>query len=211
MKWNDLLNLVAEEPVFDSALLMAGKVSRAQIQTQLTRWTRTGKILKLRKGLYVLAEPYGKTSPHPFLTANRLKQASYVSLQSALSHYGLIPEHVPVVTSVTTGRPERISTPLGRFSFRHIKPFLFNGYQSVQVQHDQSVFLGTPEKSLLDLVYLTPGGDSPNYLQELRLQHLDRLNLDALGRFAGRTGSRKLQRAAKRIIKLAASEKYEEL
>jgi len=48
---------------------------------------------------------YYKVKPHPFVVANRMVRGSYVSCQSALAHYGLIPEHVPVVTSITTARP----------------------------------------------------------------------------------------------------------
>jgi len=51
-----------------------------------------------------------------------------VSLQSALSHHGLIPEFVPVTTSVTTGRPEELEAPLGRFMHCHVKTKAFFGY-----------------------------------------------------------------------------------
>ena len=56
----------------------------------------------------MLGKPIGRVSAHPFVVANALKKASYVSLQSALSHYGMIPEYVPVTTSVTTRRPEEV-------------------------------------------------------------------------------------------------------
>ena len=56
-------------------------------------------------------------------------RASYVSLQAALAYYGLIPEYVPVVTSVTTARPGRWETPLGVYEFCHVKTDLLFGYQ----------------------------------------------------------------------------------
>lgn len=66
--------------------------------------------------------PYRKTEPHPFLVANRLVRGSYVSLHSALAHHGLIPEHVPVITSLTTGRPQQRENPFGSFEYHHCPP-----------------------------------------------------------------------------------------
>lgn len=86
-------------------------------------------------------------------------RGSYISLQSALAHYGLIPEGTPVVTSDTTTRPGAWKTPLGDFDFRRIKVELFFGYQLVDVAPGQGAFIATPKKALLDLIYLQPGGD----------------------------------------------------
>jgi len=211
MKWNNLLHFVSDEPVFTSAILMAGDVSPIDIRLQLARWVKGGKLIQLRRGIYMLASPYRKVSPHPFLLANRLKKASYVSLQSALANYGMIPEYVPVITSVTTGRPETLTTPAGTFVFKHIRKSLFNGYRQVEVGPNQPAFLAGPEKSLLDLIYLTPQADSLEFLQELRLQNLEQLNLESLIRIAEATGSPKLARAARRIARLGQEENYEEV
>jgi len=67
----------------------------------------------------------------------------------------------------------------------------------------QKAFLATPEKALLDLIYLHPGADSPAYLAELRLQHLERLDLDELLRLAEGSGRPKLKRAATVVVELA--------
>ena len=211
MKWGEFLRIVSGEPVFTSTVLMAGNVSAEDIRRQLARWVRAGKIVPLRRGLYSLAPPYRKTDPHPFLVANAMKSASYVSLQSALAFYGLIPEYTPVVTSVTTGRPEHIETGLGAFSFSHVKKSWFTGYRRVEVAPGQPVFLATPEKSLLDLVYLTPQADRMEYLRELRLQNLEQLDIQALMDIARSSGRPKLIRAAIRIRKLADEDQYEEL
>jgi predicted transcriptional regulator of viral defense system len=157
MKWEELLRQVADEPVFRTGFLAGSGESLLALRLQLSRWVKTGKLLQLAKGLYALAEPYRKRTPHPFVLANAMKKASYVSLQSALGHFGMIPEHVPTVTSVTTRRPARVETPLGRFLFRHVKKSWFCGYQQVDLGSGQRAFVATPEKALLDLVYLTPG------------------------------------------------------
>ena len=145
--------------------------------------------------------------------ANRLVGGSYVSLQSALGYYHLIPEHVAAVTSITTQRPGEWDTPLGTYLYRHIQPDLFYGYQRVRVPDDQQAFIASPAKALLDLVHLEPGGDSPEYLAALRLQNLDQLDVDALHELAQRSGKPKLLRAAGAITGLIEeeSEGYERL
>ncbi len=207
MKWPDLLHLVANEPVFNSSLLLTGNVSPGDIRKQLSRWVRTGRLMQIRRGLYVLADPFRKASPHPFLIANRIQKSSYISLQSALSYYNMIPEYVPVVTSVTTGRPERLNTPLGSFIFKHVATEWFSAYRNIDLGDRQNAFIATPEKALLDLVYLTPGAQNLSYLKELRLENLDRLNDNILMILAEMQGGKKLMEAVKNILKLKNREK----
>ena len=118
---------------------------------------------------------------------------SYVSLQSALAFYGLIPDVVPATTGITTVRPGRWETPLGLFTFRHVQADLFFGYRQTDLGSGQQAFVATPEKALLDLVYLEPEGDTPAYLRELRLQNLERLDPQ---RSAGRCGPQRPSQAA---------------
>ncbi len=196
MKISELLDLVGSRPAFESSLLLAGDMNPAYLQRQLSGWVEEGKLIQLRRGLYVLAPAYRKTDPHPFLLANLIRRGSYVSLQSRLEHAGLIPEHVPVTTSVWTGRPGEVRTPLGRFAYRHIKPDLLYGYAPEVVSEQQEALLAGPEKALLDLVHLTPGGDAPAFLKELRLEEIGRLSPEDLQGLARRAGSPKLERAA---------------
>lgn len=212
MNFNALLDVVGEEPVFDSNLLLAGKVDPASVRLQLSRWVNNGRVQRLRRGVYAIAPPYRKVTPHPFLVANRLQRASYVSLQSALAFHGMIPEVLHIVTSVTAGRPERLETPLGVFEFRHVRPGLLTGYQMTDMGGQQA-FVATPGKALLDLIYLTPGGASEGYLRGLRLQNLDHLDLDRLNEQAEVFGSPKMRTATRRISRLAQEEmqEYEEL
>lgn len=202
MKWEKLLQIVGKEPVFHSSLLMAGSVNPIDLGRQLSRWVNSGNLIQLRRGLYALSERYQKTPPHPFLVANRLKRASYVSLQSALEYYGLIPEYVPSVTSITTGRPGILSNPLGTYIYRHVKNGLLFGYQIIDLGDQQTAFIALPEKALLDLLYLTPNSDNPDYLRELRLQNIKNLNLRLLSELAAQSESPKLLRITRRILTL---------
>jgi hypothetical protein len=209
MKFRELVDIVGDEPIFETGLLLVGNVDPVDVRRQLSRWAQAGRLYQLRRGLYALAPPFQKVKSHPFMIANRLVRSSYVSCQSALAHYQLIPEYVPVVTSVTTGRPGRWDTALGSFVFRHIKIDLLYDYRLTDLGGGQRALVATPEKALLDLIHLQTGGDAPSYLQELRLQNLDSLDVDALQQQAERANSPKLRRAAQCVMALARAEALE--
>lgn len=209
MEWQTLLSIVGDAPVFETSLLLAGEVDAANVRRQLSRWTKAGQLYQLRRGVYALAPPYQKVKPHPFVVANALVRGSYVSLQAALAHYGLIPEYTPVVTSVTTGRPGQWQTPLGDYVFRHVKHSWLRGYRQLALGQGQRAFVATPEKALLDLIYLEPGGDSLAYLEGLRLQNLEQLDQAALVGLAIESGKPKLRRAAHTIASVAQAQESE--
>ena len=208
MDFEYLLELVGDEPVFETTLLLAGKVNPNVVRLQLSRWKKSGRVYQLRRGLYALAPPYQKVKPHPFLIANRMQRASYISNQTALAFYGLIPDTVYITSSVTVGRPERLETPLGVFEFRHIKSELLRGYRMTDLGNQQAL-VATPEKALLDLVYLQPGGGTSEFLRELRLQNMERLDLEALRLQADAFNSPKIHRALSAITRLTQSESQE--
>ncbi|GAP17327.1 type IV toxin-antitoxin system AbiEi family antitoxin domain-containing protein [Levilinea saccharolytica] len=212
MKFSALLKLVGDDPIFTSSLLLSGDVNPRLIRIQLSRWVKAGKICRIRRGLYAIAPPFQKQLPHPFRVANFLQKASYVSLQSTLSFYGLIPEVMNITTSVSTNRPERLETALGTFEFRHIKRELLFGYQMIDLG-GQSAFVADPEKALLDLVYFQPGGDLWTYLKELRLQNLEKLDPEYLTQLSKKYNTRKMQNAANLLLQLISrdSEEFEDL
>lgn len=205
MRWPQLDHIVSDQPLFESSLLLAGDLTPHQVQRQLSDWTRAEKVIQLRRGLYALPD----RNPHPFTVANHLVPGSYVSLQMALSYYHLIPEHVAAVTSVTTRRPRSYENKFGRFTYRHIAPALFYGIVYRFIVDEESAFIATPEKALLDLIHFRPGGDSMAYVESLRLQNLEILDLERLRCFAKGSGKPKLLRAAG-VIEAIASRETEE-
>lgn len=212
MKFDSLLSLVGDQPLFETGLLLAGNVDPDHVRRQLSRWVRSGRVRQFRRGLYTLAPPYQNIAPHPFLIANALVPGSYVSGQSALAFYGLIPEYTPGTTSVTMLRPAQWEGG-GGFRFQHLASHLFFGYQLVELPQGQEAFVATPEKALLDLAHLTARSDSTSYLSQLRLQNLERLDFARLDEFVERAKKPKWRRIAEQVKKLALSEKeeYEEL
>jgi predicted transcriptional regulator of viral defense system len=210
MNWPNLLTLLRGSTLFEASMLLAGPDSPAEIRRQLSRWVASGRLLQLRRGLYALAPPFAASPPDPLAVAARLRWPSYVSLESALSYHGVIPEAVPAATSVTTGRPGRLETPLGVFLYRHVKRSLFWGYREIDVGGRQSAYVADPEKALLDLFYLTPGVIRPAFLSELRLAP-EQVDPDRLRQHAERASSRKLARAASLAARLLAERSGEEV
>jgi predicted transcriptional regulator of viral defense system len=209
MRWQQLQHIIQDQPLFESSLLLTGDVTRHQAQRQLSDWTRAEKVIQLRRGLYALPQ----RNPHPFVVANHLVPGSYVSLHMALAYYHLIPEHVAVVTSVTTKRPGKYENKFGRFSYRHISPPLFFGIEYRLLVDDEYAFVAMPEKALLDLIHFRPQGDSIAYIESLRLQNLEILDLERLHHFAEHAGKPKLKRAVNviEVIVRREMEAYEML
>lgn len=209
MEFKKLLEIVGDEPVFETALFLAGDVDSGDVRRQLSRWTKSGRLYQMRRGLYALAPPFQRNKPQPFVIANRLVPGSYITCQSALAYYGLIPEYVPMTISVSSARPGHWETPLGTFQFRHLKAELLRGYRLTELSVGQRAFIATPEKALIDLIYLHPGADRQDYLDELRLQNLEYLNRRELKRLADLIDIPKLKRAVKQIEEMIQAEERE--
>lgn len=209
MRYVQVLDILGDEAIFETPLLTVGNVSPYHAQRRVTDWSKAGKITPLRRGLYILPKAQRKFKPHPFQIANHMAAGSYISLEMALRYYHLIPEHVAVITSVTTGRPREWKNEFGRFLYRHVQPRYFFGMEYRLILEGQYAYIAYPEKALLDLIYLRKGADSPEFIQSLRLQNLDQLDLARLREFANRFDKPKLHRAAAEIRELVSREMRE--
>lgn len=141
-----------DETVIGNLFPLASAGARALL---VHRACQADEILRLKPGLFVLAPPYRKTEPHPFVLAASLHAPSHVSLESALAHHGLIPEAVYQVSSVTVARSREFRTPLGVFSFRRVPALAPRaGVEAVAVARNAWAFVATPLRAIADLVYL---------------------------------------------------------
>ncbi len=203
MKFSLFLQKVQGFPVVDMKVLPSEDRNSLSLKVQISRWVKSGKVIQLKRGLYLLAEPYRKVSPSEFYIAGVLKSPSYISLEKALEYHGLIPEAVTVFTSVTTKRPESFATPAGRYEYQHVKPSLFWGYTSLNI-NGQTVFMATPEKALLDFFYLKYVKVSLDYLKEMRLQNVEDIKVKRLleyGRRFQKKGLKETVKLLERYIK----------
>ena len=200
MNWDEFLKLTGELPVIETENLYAGISDPTSIEVQISRWKKAGKLIQLKKGIYLLAEPYRKIALYEPYIAAVLKKPSYISLEKALEYHDLIPETVPVYTSVTTKREGKFVSQIGMFDYRHIKQSLFWGYTSTIVKK-QTAFIALPEKALLDFFYIKKVKISLEYLQELRLQNLEKINIDKLFEYVRRFKKPKMMHIAEEIDK----------
>ena len=119
---------------------------------------KKGLLIQLKRGLYLPGSELNMAPPEPFLIANHLYAPSYISVESALSYWGLIPEKVYEVTSCTTKQNKRFKTPCGNFTFINISvPYYSLGIERVALTKKQTVLLAIPEKALVDKIITTTG------------------------------------------------------
>jgi len=209
MKWEKFIKLVGNLPVFDSENLLAGVSNPGAAKVQISRWEKAGKLIQLKRGIYLLDEPYRKVDGYEPFIASLLMRPSYISLEKALEYHGLIPESVPVYTCVTTKRPAKFSSAAGIFEYRHIRATLFWGYNSVTL-NKQSGFVASAEKALLDFFYLKGMKISTDYLTEMRLQNIEKIDPDKLLEYAKRFNKPGMVQVAKTIKKYIDSYQEEE-
>jgi len=210
MKLDNLLKLVKDNPVFNSEILRVGKKSLASVSVQLSRWKKAGKIIQLRRGIYMINPTYIKLPfDYDLYISGFLHNPSYLSLEKALEYYGLIPEGVSVYTSVTTKRPIVLKTPIGEYSYRHIKPDLFWGYKKLETGLGD-IFIAFAEKAILDMFYLYSVNINKDWLDELRLQNFENLDLNKLMSFAEKFKSLSIKKSAKLLIEYIKAQKNRE-
>ncbi|HBC78051.1 MAG TPA: hypothetical protein DEO60_11080 [Bacteroidales bacterium] len=137
-------------------------------RNNLVHWVRKGYLIRLRQGFYAFPE-YKESTDFTLYFANIIYKPSYISLQTALSFYGIIPETVPQITSVTTLKTMRFSNDFGEYSYKNIKPDMMFGYDLREMGDDRRIMFATPEKALIDLLYLYPFYNTERDLEELRL------------------------------------------
>src|SRR5882762_779116 len=119
---------------------------------------KDGILQQIKRGLYIAGPRITSAKPDPFLLANHLLGPSYVSLESALSYHGLIPEKVYEITSVTIKAKRSFSTPLGVFSYTRLPlPYYSYGIRSVEVDSQHRFLIASPEKALFDNIITTAG------------------------------------------------------
>lgn len=137
------------------------------------RYTKRGALLKLRNGLYCLAD----APPSEMAVANRLYEPSYLSFEFALAYHRLIPETTYVMTSATT-RPTREMAALGKtFQYHRLKKSGFTGYEPIR-NGAETILMATPEKALVDMLYFVDL-KKKNLNDRLDLRHLDKKKVES--------------------------------
>ncbi len=183
---------IPAEPVFNYVALSEALRQYRRPRDRITRLIRNGEIVRLKKGLYCRPDALSVGGLHRGVIANLLYGPSYVSLQTALSAYGMIPEAVVHVTSITTGTAKRHDTPLGTYVYRAVRAeYYWRGVRLVGDEPFERHLCASPEKALADIVYFTPGLETHRdvrtfLLDDMRIDEdaLSGLDADALAQIA---------------------------
>lgn len=157
----------------------------ASPRAKLTRLLKSKALVRLKKGLYLLGNKFKHTPYCPELIANLIYGPSYVSLERALQIYGLIPEHVENITSVTAKASKEFRTPIGQFIYAHCHPNSYSVGVTIRSfsEHENPLF-ATPEKALTDILTIRKGKVTSTHqieeilLEDLRIEESDLIALD---------------------------------
>ena len=172
-------------------------------RNNITRWIKKKYIIRLRQGYYTFPE-YKNKPDYPIYFVNRIYKPSYISLHSALSFYGIIPESVVQITSVTSLKTDFFANEFGEYSYKTVKENLMFGYDLKPMADNRTIQFALPEKALLDLLYLYPFYNNEQEIEELRLDedylHND-LNKELFMEFASKFRSKALDRRVKLLFK----------
>ena len=173
-------------------------------RNNLTRWCHRGLLVKLRNQYYAFPE-YRQMPDFSRYVANRIYSPSYISLHSALSFYGMIPEEVVQLTSVTTLKTARFENDFGTFHYQNVKTPFYFGFEIKTMQSGRGLLFATPEKALLDLLYLNPFYKTEQDMEELRLDEdyiQNELNLERLNDYLSKIESKTMEQKVKRLMKV---------
>ncbi len=192
--------------IFDYQTLISVLAGYAAPRDKITSLIEQGIIVRIKKGLYIWGDTWRQRPYSREALANLIYGPSYISLEYALQIYGLLPERVQVVTSVTTGRSRRFSTPVGNFSYRKIAlPAFASGMDLLKDSSGDTYMAAIPEKALTDKIQSERGlpirsmKEIERYLVEnLRMDIVDlsRLDADRIEGFAAHYHSPKIRNLA---------------
>ncbi|MBB5021359.1 type IV toxin-antitoxin system AbiEi family antitoxin domain-containing protein [Desulfurispira natronophila] len=141
-----------QSDIFDYQTLMLALKGYSRPRSKVTALLASGDIIRVRKGLYVFSDDLRKGRLSREVLANLIYGPSYVSLESALSYYGLIPECPVIVTSVTTGRTRRYDTPVGYFRYQMLPLPAYRVGMDIAADGNSQYLIARPEKALADFV-----------------------------------------------------------
>jgi len=168
------------------------------------QWQQSGQIVSLRQGWYAFVD-YQQQAGYAHYFAGKIYAPSYISLHTALAFYGIIPEAVVEITSVTTQKTTRFNNAFATYSYQTIQPKLFFGYEAKTLSDGKTYMMATPEKALLDLLYLYPQYKTEQDLLELRLDEdwvRDELNRKRLINYLQRINSKALTQRVNKLLSL---------
>ncbi len=172
-------------------------------KNNITRWVKQKLLVKLRNSWYSFPD-YIKMPNIQHFVSNKIYTPSYVSLHSALAFYGIIPEAIVQTTAVSSLKKANFENIFGSFSYHQLLPELMFGNEQKTFLNKHSLFFATPEKAILDLLYLYPQYNSEQEIIELRFDEdfmQEELNVERLNEFTEKFQSKALRNRVDLLLK----------
>lgn len=142
-------------PEITTTMLIGALSNYRDARGKINSLSKKGLIKPIKQGVYLISSDLGLRPYSKEILANLIYGPSYISLETALSSYGFIPERVTASTSICMGRGKTFSTPVGEFEYHHIKDSLYSmGVQLKEVFKGAFCQYATPEKALLDFIHI---------------------------------------------------------
>ncbi|MEK7587146.1 MAG: hypothetical protein AAB453_04745 [Patescibacteria group bacterium] len=168
---------------------------------RLNEWQKKNYIKKIRQGFYIFSD-LEINEPTLFIIANHLYQPSYLSLEMALALYGLIPEAVYGVTSVTSLKTKSFKTAISNFIYQHIKPELLFGYE-LREYGGQNYQIAEIEKAVLDFFYFNSKINDEESFKAMRLnigEFKEKINKEKFNKYLSAFNSQTLTKRVTRFL-----------
>ncbi len=167
-------NLIQLPSEFDYNLLLHVLREYKKPRDKIRGLLRNKDIIRVKKGLYVLGKEYNKAY-NKFVLANLIYGPSYITGQTALAFWGMIPERVELIISMTAKRKKQFETPVGRFSYLYCPQKVFNiGIQLEDTGDQKKILIASPEKALCDMMAMQTHISTKKAMKEfLELMRLD--------------------------------------
>ncbi|MDR0823033.1 MAG: hypothetical protein LBN20_04565 [Endomicrobium sp.] len=205
MDFNDFKKEFQSIPIINSSDIVR-KYKGQTAYNQLNTWTKKGLLIQLKRGLYILNKDDRKIAIGNYFIANQLYQPSYISMESALSLYELIPDTTAAITSISTKKTMTIDNPFASFTYQHIKSKAYRGFKLEIDNNNLNYFIAEPEKAILDFLYFNLSDidrqDTEIFEKSYRFQNLDILDAKKILKYADFFDNPKLKDAAKNLCML---------
>lgn len=204
MKYAEFRDKVKNYPVFRSHIVDQLSSNPATLRVQLTHWIKQGLIVPLKRSLYTLRGDDRNVMFSRYFLANQLYTPSYISLETALSYYNIIPEKVTIITSVSSKKTQEFKNAYGSFTYQHIKTAYYGNYVSQHDEFGYPYLMASKEKALIDFLYLkmrhlkTIGEDV--FEQSFRFQNLEPIDITTLEKIASTFEQKKLHSLTELLI-----------
>lgn len=188
LKYAAFRDMVKSYPFFHGRIFSHLTKDVATLRRQVSEWIQKGYVVPLKRGMYTLQEKDRETKFSKYYLANQLYLPSYISLETALSYYNIIPEGVYATTSISSKKTQEFNNALGQFIYHHVEPNHFGDFVMVQDEFKNSVYMASKERAIIDFLYFRVPWEreykSDIFTESYRFQNLEGLDTKKLRHIA---------------------------